>query len=209
MYINNFGRCSWTCGVHTENFFRNLIKSNQIRLYLPFSDWFGTKRPFVWFQITRKMVNTIWILFDYIWFRKDFSVCKWNIRSIPRRFILIFTRLFNVSFQRVFSTCLSNVSFQRVFPTCLFNVSFQLVFSTCLFNVSFQRVFSTCLFDVSFRRVFSTCISISLRWLSEKLASLGIMGIKGFKERVNICKAFSVSKNYGTKLTAIPGNPGI
>ena len=32
----------------------------EIRLYLPLSDWFGTKWKSVWFQINRKMVNTIW-----------------------------------------------------------------------------------------------------------------------------------------------------
>ena len=39
----------------------------EIRLYLPFSDWFGTNRC---------MVNTILFRFDLIRFRKDFSVCS-------------------------------------------------------------------------------------------------------------------------------------
>ena len=38
------------------------------------SDWFGTKRKSVWIQINRKMVNTIWLRVDSIWFGKDFSV---------------------------------------------------------------------------------------------------------------------------------------
>ena len=64
---------SLTTVIHTEKFFRNLIKLNW--LYLPFSDWFGTKRTSVWFQINRNMVNTIWFRVDSIRFRKDFSVC--------------------------------------------------------------------------------------------------------------------------------------
>ena len=34
-----------------------------------------TKRTFIWFQINRKMVNTIWFRVDLIIFRKYFSVC--------------------------------------------------------------------------------------------------------------------------------------
>ena len=59
------------------------------------SDWLGTKRTSVWFQINRKMVNTIWFRVDLIRFRKDFSVserftraenritnfCEWNISA--------------------------------------------------------------------------------------------------------------------------------
>ena len=45
------------------------------RLYLPYSDWFGTKRTSVRFKINRTMVNTIWFRVDLIRFRKDFSVC--------------------------------------------------------------------------------------------------------------------------------------
>ena len=52
-----------------------LLNQTEIRLYLSFSNWFGTKRTSVWFQINQKMVNTIWFRFDLIIFRKDFSVC--------------------------------------------------------------------------------------------------------------------------------------
>ena len=36
-----------------------LLNQPEIKFYLPFSDWFGTKRTFIWFQMKRKMVNTI------------------------------------------------------------------------------------------------------------------------------------------------------
>ena len=62
--------------LHIEKYFRNVIKSNQNQIVLPFSDWFGTIRMSVWFQINRKMVNTIWFRFDLIRFRKYFSVCR-------------------------------------------------------------------------------------------------------------------------------------
>ena len=45
-----------TYTLHTEKYFRN---QPEIRLYLPFSDCFGTKRASVWLQINRHMVNTI------------------------------------------------------------------------------------------------------------------------------------------------------
>ena len=53
-----------------------LLNQTEIRLYLPFSDWFGTKQTYVWFQINRRMINTIWFRFYLIRFRKNFSVCK-------------------------------------------------------------------------------------------------------------------------------------
>ena len=60
---------------HTQrNLFEILLNRTQITLYLPFSDWFGTRRKSVWCQINWKIVNTIWFRFDIIRFRKDFSV---------------------------------------------------------------------------------------------------------------------------------------
>ena len=60
-----------------RNIFEILLNETEIRLYLPFSDWFGSKRRSVWFQINRKMVNTIRFQFHLIRFRKDFSVCNY------------------------------------------------------------------------------------------------------------------------------------
>ena len=57
------------------NFFEILLNQTEIILYFPFSDWFGTKRTSVWFQISLKMVNTIWLQVDLIRFWRDFSVC--------------------------------------------------------------------------------------------------------------------------------------
>ena len=51
--------------------FEILLNQTEIRLYLPCTDWFSRKI----FQISRKIVNTIWFRFDLIRFRKDFSVC--------------------------------------------------------------------------------------------------------------------------------------
>ena len=70
----------YTCHLHVyltrqRNLFEILLNQTKIRLYLPFSDWFGTKRTFFWFQLNWKMVNKIWFRFDLIRFRKDFSVC--------------------------------------------------------------------------------------------------------------------------------------
>ena len=64
-----------------------LFNQTEIRLYLPFSDWFGTKRTVsVWFQIDREMLNTIWFRFDLIRFGKDFSVCRTCVTSTNRFF---------------------------------------------------------------------------------------------------------------------------
>ena len=60
-----------------------LLNQTDIRLYLPFSDWFESKRTSVWIQMNRKMVNTIWFRVDLIRFRKDFSVCShWRIHDL-------------------------------------------------------------------------------------------------------------------------------
>ena len=56
-------------------------------MYLPLSDWFLTKRTSVWFQINRKMVNTIWFWVDLIRFRKVFSVC--TLSQLDLRFMSI------------------------------------------------------------------------------------------------------------------------
>ena len=69
--------------------FEFLFKQPRIRLYLSFSDWFGTKRTSVWFQINRKMINTIWFRFDLIRFRKDLSVCTVQGNFYPRRKFLV------------------------------------------------------------------------------------------------------------------------
>ena len=45
-------------------------------MYLPLSNWFGTKRMSVWFKINRKMVNIFWFWFDLIRLWKDFSLCR-------------------------------------------------------------------------------------------------------------------------------------
>ena len=58
-----------------RNIFEILLNQPEIRLYLPHSDWFGTKRTSVWFHINRKMVNTNWFRFDSIGFQKYFPVC--------------------------------------------------------------------------------------------------------------------------------------
>ena len=50
----------------------------EIRLYLPFPDWFEVKQTSVWFQINREMVKKIWFRVDLIRFRKDFSVCAFG-----------------------------------------------------------------------------------------------------------------------------------
>ena len=50
-----------------------IVESIEIRLYIPFSDWFGTK--YVWIQTNQKMLNTIWFRVDLIRFRKYFSLC--------------------------------------------------------------------------------------------------------------------------------------
>ena len=58
-----------------RNHLEILLNQPEIKMYLSFSDSLGTKRMFIWFQIYRKLVYTIWFRFYLIIFRKDFSVC--------------------------------------------------------------------------------------------------------------------------------------
>ena len=53
--------------IHTETFFRNHIKSNRNQIVFTMHRliW-NSKRTFVWIQINRKMVNTIWFRIDLI-----------------------------------------------------------------------------------------------------------------------------------------------
>ena len=63
------------------NLFEILSNQTEIRLYLSFSDCFGTKRASVRFQITPKLVNTTWFQFDLIRLGKDFlvRVRQWRV----------------------------------------------------------------------------------------------------------------------------------
>ena len=79
MYIHTFNVQIYPISMYTQkNLFEILLIQTEIRLYLSFSDWYGTRRTSVWLQINRKMVNTIWFPFDLIRCRKVFSVCKLN-----------------------------------------------------------------------------------------------------------------------------------
>ena len=59
-------------------YFEFLLYQPEIRLYLPCSDGFGSKRTFVWIQINRKIVNTIWFRVDLLRLLKDFYVCTFH-----------------------------------------------------------------------------------------------------------------------------------
>ena len=63
-----------------KNLFEILL--TEIRLYLPFSDWLGTKWTSVWFQINRKMVNRIWFRFDLTESEVNSSACRksWDLK---------------------------------------------------------------------------------------------------------------------------------
>ena len=67
--------CVWSSWQTQRNLFEILLNQPEIRLYLQISDWFGTKWTSVWFQINRKMVNTIWFLVDLIIFREKKKFC--------------------------------------------------------------------------------------------------------------------------------------
>jgi len=65
--------------IHTEKFFRNLIKSNQNQIVFTIIFlliWNTNRHVRLLFQINQCMVRTIWFRFDIIRFRKDFSVCS-------------------------------------------------------------------------------------------------------------------------------------
>ena len=66
--------------LHTHRYFSEVLSNQpEIRLYLPFFDWFGSKRSPVWFQINRKRVNTIWFQVDLTRLLKNVSVCRRKI----------------------------------------------------------------------------------------------------------------------------------
>ena len=85
---------AWLCYTQ-RNLFEIWLNQTGIRLYIPFSDWFGTKRTSAWFQINRKIVNTVWFWFDSIRFRKDFSVCSNIARLIFLIKVTIYIYLYN------------------------------------------------------------------------------------------------------------------
>ena len=90
--IADFGDCHLGLGSETltttqrlyrrRNLFEILLNQPEIKLYSPFSDWFGTKQTSIWCKINRKMVNTIWFRVDLIRFRKYISVCIGNNNSL-------------------------------------------------------------------------------------------------------------------------------
>ena len=75
---SSFPNCYYTSGqtVHTEKSFRNHSKLNRNQIVIiNFRLIWNQTDASVWFQINRKMVNTIWFRFDLIRFWKDFSAC--------------------------------------------------------------------------------------------------------------------------------------
>ena len=92
--------------VHTDRiFFEILLNQPKIRLYLPFSGWFGPKLTSVWFQINRKMVNIIWFwlfwkkctktsvhVWSIIWRRRLIVYSQCSLYSIPTEEILLSTQ---------------------------------------------------------------------------------------------------------------------
>ena len=75
--------------------FEILLNQPEIRLYLPFYDWFRSKWTSVSFQINRKMVNTIWFWVYFIRFRKDFSVCTCSIPNVYKLILIIHSHCFD------------------------------------------------------------------------------------------------------------------
>ena len=71
------------------NIFGIILYQTEIKLYLEFFEWFGTKRKSIWCQINLRSVITIQIWFDLTRFRKDFSACtvvleKKNVRIMRK-----------------------------------------------------------------------------------------------------------------------------
>ena len=64
----------WAYLYTQRNLFEFLVNQTEIRMYLPSSDWFRTKRNSLWCQMNRKVVNMIWFRFDLTRFWKDFSL---------------------------------------------------------------------------------------------------------------------------------------
>ena len=86
------------CKIYTQrNLFQVLLNQTEIRLYLPFSDWFGAKRTSVRIQINRKMVNTIWFQVNLLNFKK-ISLCVPTHECLTRRSIYAFLFPFTIIF---------------------------------------------------------------------------------------------------------------
>ena len=64
-----------------RNIFQILFNQPEIKLYLPCTDWFGTKRTSVWIKINRKMVNTTWFRVNLIRFLKKCLCVYWARRN--------------------------------------------------------------------------------------------------------------------------------
>ena len=75
--------------------FQILFSQTEIRLYLPFSNWVGSKRTSIWFQFNRKIVNTIRFRVDLIKLRKNFTVCTTRISTVLTTHNLSFHRNFD------------------------------------------------------------------------------------------------------------------
>ena len=64
--------------LHTDKLFRFFLNQSEIRLYLLFFYWSGTKWTLpIWFQINLKMVNTILFRFDSLIIIKDYKAYLW------------------------------------------------------------------------------------------------------------------------------------
>ena len=65
-----------TSHIHADKFFWNIIKSNSNQIVFTIFRLIWIQADSVWFQINRKLVNTIWFRFDSTKFReKLFGAC--------------------------------------------------------------------------------------------------------------------------------------
>ena len=94
--------------VHTEKYFWNIIKSNRIRLYLPFSNWFETANGQCPFAVPNQSVhgkyNLISVWFNKIW--KRFLCVYTDIGLLTDAPNLIWLRHYSQATNDAFCLCL-------------------------------------------------------------------------------------------------------
>ena len=164
------------------------------------------QRTSVWFQINRKMVNTISFRFDLIWFRKGFSVCTSPILQwIPafetfepesliatlemKQIRLLLCNAFEYTRRSLFSISLNHTRFGLwLHISDQYSTTHNSVFCKKLIRNSiiiikiwvdltwYRKYFCVCALEHLLSRVQTGPHWKSSHQLFEKLASLGIMG---------------------------------
>ena len=134
-----------------------LLNQTKIRLYIPYSYWFGTKQASIWFQINGKY-NLISVWFNAIFLRVHTLMCvstepqtECALRDLTPRYIGTLRTRAIAYYLRQHSFCMAMVKFSYWNPyiyVCTSKYNLLLTWKQCISYYLQQHIFWWSTFDI-------------------------------------------------------------